>query len=126
VTSPEQVAQVLALAGRFGWGVSPRGGGTMLDLGNPPRRLDVVLDLHRLAAVVDYQPDDLTLTVEAGATIAAVERLLDERGQSLPLDVPLPEQATVGGALATNCSGPRRLRYGTARDLVIGMQFALP
>src|SRR5205085_12417422 len=78
-----------------------------------------------LNAVVDYQPDDLTLTVQAGVTVAEVGRLLQERGQMLPLDVPLPEQATIGGALATNASGPRRTRYGTARDLCIGMQVAL-
>jgi len=126
VNTPEQVAVVLNLAGEQGWAVAPRGGGTMLDLGNPLARLDLVLDLSGLDTVIDYQPDDLTLTVQAGITVAAVERLLEQRGQMLALDVPLPERATVGGALATNAFGPRRLRYGTARDLVIGMKAALP
>ena len=126
VRSAEQVATTLALANERGWAVAPRGGGTMLDLGNPIARLDVVLDLSGIDAVVDYQPDDLTVTVQAGVTIGTINRLLVERGQMLPLDVPLPESATIGGALATNAHGSRRLRYGTARDLVIGMQAALP
>lgn len=125
VQTPEQAAGALRLANDHGWAVAPRGGGTLLDLGNPIERLDMVLDLTRLDAVLDYQPDDLTLTVQAGITKAAIDRLLAERGQMLALDVPLPEAATIGGALAASVSGPRRLRYGTARDLVIGMQAAL-
>ncbi|HZQ34950.1 MAG TPA: FAD-binding oxidoreductase [Dehalococcoidia bacterium] len=122
----EQVAGALRLAGEHGWAVAPVGGGTMLDLGNPPVRLDLAIDLSALAAVVDYQPDDLTLTVQAGITVARIGRLLAEHGQMLPLDVPLPERATIGGALACDSSGPLALRFGTARDLVIGMQVALP
>src|SRR5690349_11585060 len=64
--SAEQVAELLRLAGAHGWAVAPIGGGTMLDLGNPPARLDLAIDLSALDAVVDYQPDDLTLTVQAG------------------------------------------------------------
>jgi glycolate oxidase FAD binding subunit len=122
----ENVAAALRVANERGWAVAPRGGGTLLDLGNPIERLDVVLDLLQLDQVIDYQPDDLTLTVQPGITKAAIDRLLEERGQMLALDVPLPEVATIGGALAANVSGSRRLRYGTARDLVIGMQVALP
>ncbi|MHB8574891.1 MAG: FAD-binding oxidoreductase [Dehalococcoidia bacterium] len=122
----EQVAAVLRLANEQGWSVSPRGGGTMLDLGNPPRSLDIALDLTALDQVIDYQPDDLTLTVQAGVTLSVIEQVLTERRQILALDVPLPNRATIGGALATNASGPRRMRYGTARDLCIGMQVALP
>src|SRR5579875_759550 len=122
----EGVAAVLHLAHEHGWAVAPRGGGTLLDLGNQPERLDIVLDLTALDAVVDYQPDDMTIAVQAGITLAALERVLAERGQMLPLDAPLPMRATVGGTLAANISGPRRLRFGTARDLTIGMQVALP
>jgi glycolate oxidase FAD binding subunit len=124
--SAEQVAALLRLAGEHGWAVAPVGGGTMLDLGNPPARLDLAIDLSALDAVVDYQPDDLTLTVQAGISVARIGRLLAEHGQMLPLDVPLPERATIGGALACDASGPLALRFGTARDLVIGMQAALP
>ncbi len=122
----EQVATLLRLAAAHGWAVAPRGGGTLLDLGNPPERLDIVLDMTALDRVLDYQPDDMTVTAQAGATLASVRRVLAERNQVLPLDAPLPERATVGGTLAANISGPRRLRFGTARDVVIGMQFATP
>jgi glycolate oxidase FAD binding subunit len=114
------VSRVLRAAAAHGWRVVPRGGGTALDLGNTPRGVDLVLDLSALTAVVEYRPQDLTVTVEAGATVAAVQALLATRGQVLALDPPLPERATVGGALAANLTGPRRLRYGTARDIVIG------
>ncbi len=124
--SAEQVAALLRLADEHGWAVAPVGGGTMLEIGNPPTRLDLAIDLSALDRVVDYQPDDLTLTVQAGITVARIGRLLAERGQMLPLDVPLPERATIGGALACDASGPLALRFGTARDLVIGMQVALP
>ncbi|HLZ71135.1 MAG TPA: FAD-binding oxidoreductase [Dehalococcoidia bacterium] len=125
-TSAAEVADVLRLAGERGWALAALGGGTMLDLGNPPVRLDALVDLSALNAVVDYQPDDLTLTVQAGVTLDTVATLLAERGQMLPLDVPLPRRATIGGALACDAAGPRALRYGTGRDLVIGMQTALP
>ena len=122
----EQVATLLRLAATHGWAVAPRGGGTLLDLGNPPARLDIVLDMTALDRVLDYQPDDMTVTAQAGATLASVSRALAERNQVLPLDAPLPARATVGGALAADVTGPRRLRFGTARDVVIGMQFATP
>jgi glycolate oxidase FAD binding subunit len=122
----EQAAAVLALAHERGWSVAPRGGGTLLDLGNPLARLDVVLDTGALDAVLDYQPDDMTVTAQAGVTLAALAALLAERGQVLPLNAPLPERATVGGTIAANIAGPLRLRFGTARDAVIGMQFATP
>ncbi len=125
-TEATQVVTTLQLASEQGLAVSPRGGGSMLDLGNPIERLDLVIDLCGLNAVVDYQPDDLTLTVQAGVIVGDIHRLLERRGQSLPLDVPLPDRATIGGALATNAHGPRRLKYGTARDLVIGMQVVQP
>ncbi len=71
-----------------------------------------------------YEPRDLTISVEAGITYCELSRLLAEHHQMIPLDPPFSETATIGGIVAANCSGPRRRLYGTARDLVIGMQFA--
>ncbi len=119
-TRATAVSAVLRAATAHGWRVVPRGGGTALDLGNTPHGVDLVLDLSALTAVVEYRPQDLTVTVEAGATVAAVQALLAAHGQVLALDPPLPERATVGGTLAANLAGPRRFRYGTARDIVIG------
>ena len=96
------------------------GGGTDLGLGYPPERVDRVISTQQLARVVDYAPDDMTVTVEAGVTLAALQAAVAQRGQRLALDPPRPERTTIGGLLATNGYGPRRARYGTLRDLVLG------
>jgi glycolate oxidase FAD binding subunit len=97
------------------------GGGTDLELGAPPRRLDAVLRTRRLARVREHAPADQIVAVEAGMTIGAVQRALAPHRQRLALDPPEPERATVGGVLAASAFGPRRTRYGTVRDLVIGV-----
>ncbi len=106
--------------------VAPRGGGTMLDLGAPLARVDLALSLEKLARVLDYQPANLTARTEAGITLGELNRTLAEHGQCVPLDPPCASQATVGGILSTNASGLARIRYGSARDLVIGLRVALP
>ena len=73
-----------------------------------------------------YEPADLTISVQAGVTFAALDAVLAAHGQRLALDCPHAEAATLGGLLATNLSGPRRLRYGTARDMLIGVRAAHP
>jgi len=84
---------------------------------------DVRLSMAKLNQVAAYEPADLTISVEAGLKYSDLTRILDENGQFLPLDPPFAGNATVGGVIAANSSGPRRRRYGTARDMVIGMEF---
>ncbi len=115
------VAAAMRACAERGLCVVARGGGTALSLGNAPASVDVLLDLSALNRVIEYRPADRTITVEAGARVADVQRLLDGERQLLALDPPLPEQATVGGTLAAGRAGPRRYRYGTARDLTIGL-----
>ncbi|HSN93150.1 MAG TPA: FAD-binding oxidoreductase, partial [Anaeromyxobacteraceae bacterium] len=91
-----------------------------LDLGAPPARLDAVLHTRRMARVKEHAPSDQIVAVEAGMTLGALQRALAPHGQRLALDPPFPERATVGGIVAANAFGPRRTRYGTVRDLVIG------
>jgi glycolate oxidase FAD binding subunit len=125
VVSPadvEQVAAVLALAHSAGLGVIPWGGGTTMGLGHPPERLDLVVRLQRLDRLLEHEPADLTATAQAGIVMAALQGQLGARQQWWPVDPPCPEQATLGGVLATNASGPKRLLYGTARDLLIGIK----
>lgn len=125
VTMPEsvqQVAEVMALAHREKAAVIPWGGGTSMGMGNIPRRYDIALCLSRLTDVVEYEPADLTVTVQAGKTLADFQGHLAQNDQWLPLDPPSPGESTVGGILATNASGPSRHAYGTARDLVLGMR----
>jgi glycolate oxidase FAD binding subunit len=119
-TTREEVAQTILHARDEGWGLVAFGGGTRIETGSPPARLDFVLSTQRLGRVVDYQPDDMTVTVEPGLTLGALEKLLAARGQFLPLDPPLPERATVGGTVAAAVSGPWRAGYGTPRDWLIG------
>jgi glycolate oxidase FAD binding subunit len=102
------------------------GAGTKLSWGRPPRHVDVIVRTARLDRVLAHQHGDLTVVVEGGATLAAVNAALAPFGQWLPLDPPHADRATIGGVLATNDSGPLRHRYGAPRDLVIGVQLALP
>ncbi len=126
VTPPtaQEVAAVLREADAAGRAVAAVGGGTQLELGNPPSRLDVAIDTTGLNRVVEYEPADLTVTVEAGMRLSELQRILGEQGQFLALDPPLEDAATIGGAIATNASGPLRFAFGTARDLVIGIRVA--
>jgi len=119
----EHVAAVLAVATDERLAVTPRGSGSSLTLGHPPARLDIVLDLRDLDAVVQYNPDDLTVTVQAGVTRTALAERLAPRRQWLPLDPVDGAARTVGGIVATNASGPLRARYGSARDLLLGVRF---
>jgi len=100
-----------------------RGGGSRMSWGRPPHAVDVVLSMRPLSRILRYEPADLTVTVEAGITVADLNRELARRGQWLPIDVPSPA-ATVGGAIATNDSGALRHRYGAPRDQIIGIRLA--
>ena len=123
--SIDDVVSVLRFATDRGVAIAPWGGGTLSDLGNRSSRYDIALDLSRLDSILDYQPADQVVTVQAGITTGELNRQLSLHNQMLTLDPPQPEHATVGGALATNLQGPRRLRYGTARDFVLGCTCAL-
>ena len=102
------------------------GGGTELDLGNAPRALDTIVRTVKLDRVVDYSPEDQTITVEAGMRIAALDAELARHDQMLPLDVADRANATVGGAIATNAFGARRHRYGSIKDLIVGIEIVRP
>ena len=117
----EEAVEVVGEAARGRKSLLFVGGGTDLDLGARPDRLDVLLRTGRLSRIVEHAPSDQIVVVEAGVTLAALGKALASAGQRLALDPPLPERATVGGVVAANAFGPRRARYGTARDLIIGI-----
>lgn len=119
--SVAEVSETVRRAGAAGQALYPLGGRTMLDLGLPPRRPGQCLDLRGLDKVLDYPARDMTITVQAGITLAKIQELLRTENQRLPIDVPGAGRATLGGTLATNTSGPRRLGFGTLRDYVIGI-----
>jgi glycolate oxidase FAD binding subunit len=101
--------------------IYPLGGQTMLDFGLPPVRPGIGIDLRGLAQVIDYPARDMTITVQAGITLAKLREILAAENQRLPIDVPQPDRATLGGTIAANVSGPRRYGFGTLRDYVIGI-----
>ncbi len=119
-TVAEAVETMRASAARDA-AVAFMGGGTERGLGYPLERVDLFVKLERLCRIVDYAPADMTITVEAGMTLGALQRVLAAEGQRLALDAPRREFATLGGLLATNSFGPRRARFGTLRDLIVGI-----
>ncbi len=116
------VERVQSVATSQEFAVISIGGRTTLELGMPPRRYDLALDLSGLNQVVEYEPNDFTISVQAGMTLAALQRTLAANGQFLPLDHPRFEQATVGGICAVGRGGLRRNALGGPRDWLIGMR----
>jgi len=125
-TTAQELALQLAEANAGKRLVLPRGGGSKSDWGNPGARADVVLSTSGLDRVVEHAWGDMTATVEAGCTVANLQGALAQHGQRLAIDPLWPERATIGGILATNDSGALRLRFGSLRDLIIGITIALP
>lgn len=122
--SGEALAATLAWASSERLSVRVSGGGTKQDWGAPGGTVDLLLSTAALSGVVEHRHGDLTATVEAGTTLAAVNATLAARGQRLPWDPPWPRQATIGGIVATNDSGPRRHGHGAPRDSIIGVTLA--
>lgn len=122
--SPEELAEVLACSQRDHKTIRLCGNATKDQMGGPICAADVTISTAKLNRVLQYEPRDLTISIEAGIPYRELKRVLAENRQMVPLDAPFSESATVGGIIAANASGPRRRLYGTARDMVIGMTFA--
>jgi glycolate oxidase FAD binding subunit len=151
-TDTRMVAALVQCACRGNLAMVPWGSGTKMAMGNPPKRLDLVVCMARMNHMLDVDTANLTITVEAGVKFRDVQaRLATEEdrcylpledlkteagefvcsdrshsGCFLPLDPPFSEKATIGGIVATNTTGPRRLLYGLPRDLVLGVRFVTP
>ena len=120
----EQAAALVALGHEERLAVVPRGSGAALELGHPPARVDLVVQMRRLDAVLEHSPEDLTVSVQAGCTAGVLAAHLAGHRQMLPLDPPGWTARSLGGIAATQASGPLRQRYGTMRDLLLGVRFA--
>ena len=120
----EDMAGLLAESASGGRTIRVGGQFTKNRMAGPLGPTDVTISTGALNSVLQYEPRDLTISVQAGASFAGLSVLLAENNQMIPLDPPFFDQASVGGVVAANTSGPRRRLYGTARDLVIGMEFA--
>lgn len=123
--TPAELAEMVREAQAKNAVIVPQGGATHQSIGNPlaPHEREVMTtNLRWLNRVVEYEPNDMVIGVEAGMTFAELDAVVRPNGQMLPLDVPVPSRCTVGGALAVAADGPRRLGYGTLRDLTLGVQ----
>ncbi|MEK6233663.1 MAG: FAD-binding oxidoreductase, partial [Planctomycetales bacterium] len=118
----EELAETVSQAAAAKRAVYPIGGATSLDFGLVPSRPGIGLAMSGLDRVVDYPVRDMTITVEAGITMGRLRQTLAKKKQRLPVDVPQPDLATVGGVLAADFNGPRRFGAGTIRDYVIGIE----
>ncbi len=147
-----QVAQVVQVANRDDLAVVPRGSGTKMAMGNPPKRLDLVVSTSRMNYIKDVDTANLTITVEAGVKFRDIqarlatqedrcylplEDLITEAGEAicsdrshsgcfLPIDPPHANVATIGGIISANTAGARRLLYRLPRDSVLGVRFVTP
>ncbi len=119
-----ELAGVLREAAAAGRTISLAGNSTKRQMAGPVEPADVAVTTMSLRGILQYEPRDLTISVAAGVSWCEFTHLLAENRQMVPLDPPFADGATVGGVISANCSGPRRRLYGTARDLVIGMEFA--
>jgi len=104
-----------------GLGVVPWGGGCRQKLGYPPERYDLALSTVKMDRITEYEPADLTITVQAGITIAELQAVLAAQGQYLPLEIAKPERQTLGGVIATRAGSMTRLSGGSVRDLLLGV-----
>jgi glycolate dehydrogenase FAD-binding subunit len=120
----EEAAATMRAAAGLGLAVVARGSGSRLSWGRPPRRCDLVVETRLLDRVIEHASADWIATVQPGVSMERLAEVLGQAGQQLSLDVPAPAgggAGTIGGVLATGVAGPLRLRYGTPRDLVIGV-----
>ncbi|MCS7026596.1 MAG: FAD-binding oxidoreductase [Bryobacteraceae bacterium] len=122
--TPEEAAEALRASAAARQQIRIEGNNSKHRAGGAGPEPNVVISTARLDRVLQYEPKDLTISVGAGMPYARFREMLAADGMMTPLDPPFAEQATVGGVIAANSSGPRRRLYGTARDLVIGMTFA--
>jgi len=122
--TPEELAEALGDAAAHGRTICLAGHFSKRMMAGPVEPADAAITTIGLARVLEYEPRDLTISVEAGLPWRELIRTISEHRQIAPLDPPFSKSATVGGVIAANTSGPRRRLYGTARDLVIGMKFA--
>ena len=122
----QEIARVLKAAASAGLHVVPRGGGTKMHWGNRARSCGLIISMCRMNRVVEHAFADMTATVEAGCNFQQFQDTLSAHGQRVALEPLWPDKATVGGILAVNDSGPLRVRFGSVRDLIIGITLALP
>lgn len=125
-SSPDEISGILRVANEGGCSICPWSKGTKIGIGNIPRSVDIVLSMSRLRRTVEHDYANLTVTVEAGVNLSDLQKALEYKRQFLPIDPMFGSMCSVGGIISSNSNGPRRLRYGSVRDFLIGMKAVLP
>jgi FAD/FMN-containing dehydrogenase len=121
--SAEEVAEVVRFAVAEKLALVPLGSRSKCEMGIPPERHDIAVDMTGMHEIAHYDAGDLTLSVDAGMPLRKLEGQLRQKGQFLPLAVPCFESTTAGGAIASGIDSVLRQQYGTARDFLIGAEF---
>ena len=121
--SQEELAAVIACARQNQWAILPCGNGSKLDWGGLVKGVKIAVSTARLNHLVEHAVGDLTVTAEAGMLVVDLQEILGKAGQFLPIDPAYPQQATLGGIVATADAGSLRHRYRGVRDLLLGMTF---
>lgn len=119
----EDLARVITCADQNNWRVLPCGSGSKLSWGGIGKPVDIIVSSERLNRIIEHAVGDLTVTVEAGVKFADLQNLLLQTHQFLPLEPTYPQDATIGGIVATADSGSWRQRYGGVRDMLLGISF---
>jgi glycolate dehydrogenase FAD-binding subunit len=119
----EEVAEIVGFVAAENLAMVACGSRSKLELGMPPRRYDLALDMTGLRQIAHYDPGDLTVSADAGMPLNELAKALAAKKQFLPLAVPCGATSTVGGAVASGIDSALRQQYGTARDFLIGAEF---
>ncbi len=122
----EEIAGILQYANQNMLKVIPISGGTKSELGGLNEKANILLSLSGFKGIVEHSPGDMTVTIRPGTTMKEITEYLAKHQQMFSIDPAHPEFSTIGGVISSNDSGPKRLRYGSARDLVIGLRVVYP
>lgn len=122
-SSSDELAEAIRFAYRNNWGILPCGSGSKLSWGGVVEDINLVISTERLNRLLEHAVGDLTVTVEAGMKFADVQKILAASNQFLALDPAYPQDATIGGIIATADTGSWRQRYGGVRDMLLGLSF---
>lgn len=125
-TTEQEIAQLLTFANEHGMKLTISGAGTKRGFGGLEESADILLSLARYTGIIEHSVGDMILTVKSGTNFKELQEYLAQHQQKIPLDPSWPGEATIGGILSANDSGPKRLGYGSARDVVIGLRIVYP
>lgn len=125
-TSEEEIAALLKYAHDHGKSISVQGNGSKRGFGGLKESYDILLSLSKFTGIIEHTVGDMIVTVKAGTPFHELQAYLGEYQQQVSLDPALPHLSTIGGVVASNDSGPKRLGYGSARDVVVGLKVVYP